>query len=62
MLFNIFFLSGLASVVVYGGLILFSAFLLHDTQRVIKMAQGYPVGDRFGANNGLVRKYDPINA
>ncbi|CAK5027399.1 unnamed protein product [Meloidogyne enterolobii] len=61
--------AGLASIVVYGGLILFSAFLLHDTQRVIKMASSqsvYPVGGRFMGNdrfdNGMVRKYDPINS
>jgi FtsH-binding integral membrane protein len=57
--------AGLASIVIYGGLILFSAFLLHDTQRVIKMAQGYQVG-RFGAahhfDNGSLRNYDPINS
>ena len=52
----------------YGGLILFSAFLLHDTQRVVKMAEGYPapVHRRFGQYEGFnvpqVRSYDPINA
>jgi FtsH-binding integral membrane protein len=56
----------LASIVVYGGLILFSAFLLHDTQRVIKMAEGYPV-NHFGVSQhqltyGAPRQYDPINA
>nr|CAD2191204.1 unnamed protein product [Meloidogyne enterolobii] len=61
--------AGLASIVVYGGLILFSAFLLHDTQRVVKMASSqsiYPGGGRFMGNdhfdNGMVRKYDPINS
>lgn len=38
--------AGLASIVVYGGLILFSMFLLHDTQRVVKLAESYPVHNR----------------
>lgn len=57
--------ASMASVVIYGGLILFSAFLLYDTQRIVKMAEEYPVtsssrimqfdGSRF-------HRYDPINA
>lgn len=45
--------AGLASISLYGGLILFSAFLLHDTQRIVKAAEMYP-------EHGYVR-YDPIN-
>ncbi|XP_006872513.1 PREDICTED: growth hormone-inducible transmembrane protein-like isoform X2 [Chrysochloris asiatica] len=43
----------LYSVAVYGGLVLFSMFLLYDTQKVIKRAEVTPV---HGA-----QKYDPIN-
>lgn len=46
--------AGLYSVAVYGGLILFSMFLLYDTQKVIKRAETQPL---YG-----VQKYDPINA
>ncbi|XP_017757641.1 PREDICTED: growth hormone-inducible transmembrane protein-like isoform X2 [Eufriesea mexicana] len=47
--------SGLHSVSLYGGLVLFSMFLLYDTQRIIKQAETYPT------NANLVRPYDPIN-
>lgn len=46
--------AGLYSVAVYGGLLLFSMFLLYDTQKVIKRAETHPL---YG-----VQKYDPINA
>uniref|UniRef100_A0A8C6U2V8 Growth hormone inducible transmembrane protein n=1 Tax=Neogobius melanostomus TaxID=47308 RepID=A0A8C6U2V8_9GOBI len=46
--------AGLYSVAIYGGLLLFSAFLLYDTQKVIKRAETHPL---YG-----VQKYDPINA
>ncbi|MBN3302717.1 growth hormone-inducible transmembrane protein [Amia ocellicauda] len=46
--------AGLYSVAIYGGLILFSMFLLYDTQKVIKRAESYPI---YG-----VQKYDPINS
>ncbi|KAF4084740.1 hypothetical protein AMELA_G00109330 [Ameiurus melas] len=46
--------AGLYSVAVYGGLILFSMFLLYDTQKVIKRAETYPLY--------AAQKYDPINA
>ncbi|XP_006029553.1 growth hormone-inducible transmembrane protein [Alligator sinensis] len=46
--------AGLYSVAVYGGLILFSLFLLYDTQHIIKHAETHPF-------YGVV-KYDPINA
>ncbi|EHA97759.1 Growth hormone-inducible transmembrane protein [Heterocephalus glaber] len=44
----------LYSVAVYGGLVLFSVFLLHDTQKVIKRREITPM---YG-----VQKYDPINS
>lgn len=34
--------AGLYSVALYGGLILFSGFLLYDTQRIIKQAETHP--------------------
>lgn len=45
--------SGLYSMSLYGGLILFSMFLLYDTQRIIKRAETYPV-------YGAPRPYDPV--
>lgn len=35
--------SGLMSITIYGGLILFSLFLLFDTQLVVKRASTYPI-------------------
>ncbi|XP_038599730.1 growth hormone-inducible transmembrane protein [Tachyglossus aculeatus] len=46
--------AGLYSVAIYGGLVLFSMFLLYDTQKVIKRAEMQPM---YG-----VERYDPINA
>lgn len=46
--------AGLYSVALYGGLVLFAAFMLYDTQRLIKMAENYP--------NYAPVPYDPINA
>ena len=34
--------ASLFSISVYGGLVLFSAFLLYDTQKIIKKAETYP--------------------
>lgn len=45
--------AGLYSISLYGGLILFSGFLLYDTQRIVKRAETYPLY--------AVRPYDPIN-
>lgn len=47
--------AGLYSVAVYGGLILFGAFLLYDTQKIIHRAERHPVG--YGAP-----PFDPVNA
>ncbi|XP_062859577.1 growth hormone-inducible transmembrane protein [Trichomycterus rosablanca] len=46
--------AGLYSVAVYGGLLLFSMFLLYDTQKVMRRAETHPL---YG-----MQKYDPINA
>jgi len=46
--------AGLYSVSLYGGLLLFSGFLLYDTQRVVRRAESYPLY--------AARPYDPINA
>ncbi|XP_074647646.1 growth hormone-inducible transmembrane protein-like [Tubulanus polymorphus] len=45
--------AGLYSMSIYGGLILFSMFLLYDTQKIIKSAEMHPVY--------AMQKYDPIN-
>ncbi|CAH0556420.1 unnamed protein product [Brassicogethes aeneus] len=50
--------AGLASVSIYGGLLLFSGFLLYDTQRIITQAESYPPSPGIYG----VRPYDPINA
>lgn len=50
--------AGLYSVSIYGGLLLFSAFLLYDTQRIVKQAETYPASPQVYG----VRPYDPINA
>lgn len=46
--------SGLYSISVYGGLLLFSGFLLFDTQRIIRAAEVYP--------QYAERPFDPVNA
>lgn len=50
--------AGLYSMSIYGGLILFSAFLLYDTQRIVAQAERYP---QYPEAQG-VRPYDPINS
>ncbi|KAH8420849.1 hypothetical protein KR222_006806 [Zaprionus bogoriensis] len=45
--------AGLASLSLYGGLILFSGFLLYDTQRVVKAAEMHP--------EHSPHKFDPIS-
>lgn len=47
--------SGLHSMNVYGGLLLFSLYLLYNTQRIIKQAETHP------QYIGNMRPYDPIN-
>ncbi|OQR72672.1 growth hormone-inducible transmembrane protein-like [Tropilaelaps mercedesae] len=49
--------AGLYSISLYGGLVLFSMFLLYDTQRIIKKAETHPP-----PNYRLAAPYDPINS
>ncbi|XP_054727466.1 growth hormone-inducible transmembrane protein [Anastrepha obliqua] len=46
--------AGLASMSLYGGLILFGGFLLYDTQRIVRYAEHHP--------QIFAKPYDPINA
>nr|CAG4651246.1 EOG090X0BGA [Simocephalus serrulatus]SVE94440.1 EOG090X0BGA [Simocephalus serrulatus] len=46
--------AGLYSVALYGGLVLFSAFLLYDTQRIVHSAEAH--------SPYAGRPYDPVNA
>ena len=46
--------AGLSSMSLYGGLILFSGFLLYDTQRIVRLAETYP--------EYVAAPYDPVNA
>lgn len=45
--------AGIYSISLYGGLLLFSGFLLYDTQRIVRKAETYPT---YG-----VHPFDPIN-
>lgn len=54
---------GLHSFALYGGLLLFSAFLLYDTQKVIKRAESHPSGMSWTGNGWTsAHPFDPINA
>ncbi|KAK5646290.1 hypothetical protein RI129_004754 [Pyrocoelia pectoralis] len=50
--------AGLYSISLYGGLLLFSAFMLYDTQRIVAQAEKYPTTPGYYG----VAPYDPINA
>lgn len=52
------YLPGLTSLTVYGGLIVFAACLLYDTQRVVKLATEYPHKEQFGGTIGDTVAYD----
>ena len=59
--------AGLASIAVYGGLVLFSAMLLYNTQRAVKMAETMPYNrleNSFGRETpaNIYPAFDPINA
>jgi len=45
--------AGLYSMALYGGLVLFSAFLLYDTQRIVRHAETHP--------NYAAQPFDPVN-
>ena len=51
--------AGLYSIAMYGGLILFGAFLLYDTQKIIRKAETHPAPNYYGVQ---MAPYDPVNA
>jgi len=55
---------GLHSVALYGGLLLFSAMLLYDTQRIMQKAEQHPAPSRYwdGYQWTTTAAYDPVNA
>ena len=46
--------AGLASISLYGGLLLFSGFLLYDTQKIVKRAETHPLY--------AAQQFDPVNS
>lgn len=48
--------TGLYAISVYGGLVLFGAFLLYDTQKIMRKAEGTP------NPYGQMDMFDPVNA
>lgn len=50
--------AGLYSIALYGGLLLFSGFLLYDTQRIVYQAERHPTSPTMYG----VRPFDPVNA
>jgi len=55
---------GLHAVALYGGLLLFSAMMLYDTQRIMQKAERHPAPSRYwdGYQWSSTAPYDPINA
>lgn len=55
--------SGLHAMALYGGLILFSMFLLYDTQKIIKRAETQPISHGRDYQGQVVRydSFDPVN-
>lgn len=55
---------GVHSIALYGGLLLFAAFLLYDTQKAIKRAENHPSGGQHwdGYQWVATRPFDPIDA
>ena len=57
--------AGLYAISLYGGLVLFSGFLLYDTQKVIHRAENHPPPySQYPISSGIplaVRPFDPIN-
>ncbi|VDP94169.1 unnamed protein product [Echinostoma caproni] len=59
--------SGMAAISLYGGLLLFSGFLLYDTQHVVRRAEQYPAPGTVAFDSrhlGMQTRlppFDPIN-
>ncbi len=55
--------AGLYGISLYGGLVVFSGFLLYDTQLVMHRAEQHPPPNQmiYGVPGMSVRPYDPIN-
>lgn len=50
--------AGMYSISMYGGLLLFSGMMLYNTQKVVQVAETYPVAP---SQQMGMRQYDPIN-